>query len=104
MTATPSSSPCQSCGACCATSANWPRFSTETDAALDRIPAALVDPSLSRMRCVGNRCSALAGEVGVATACSIYADRPDVCRACEVGDDACRTARARHGLPILTAP
>ena len=34
---------CQGCGACCATSANWPRFSTEEDAALDLIPAELVN-------------------------------------------------------------
>lgn len=95
--------PCQSCGACCAYSANWPRFSTESDEALARIPEGLVDPSLARMRCVDNRCAALAGDVGVHTACTIYADRPDVCRACEVGDDACRMARARHGLPALAS-
>jgi len=94
-------SPCQACGACCAYSAEWPRFSTETDQALDRIPLHLVDPSLSRMRAEGDRCCALVGKVGVATGCSIYADRPDVCRACEPGDDACETARARHGLPSL---
>src|SRR5690349_28039 len=35
--------PCQACGACCATSANWPRFSTEDDAALDLIPAEFVN-------------------------------------------------------------
>ena len=79
----------------------WPRFSLEPDEALDRIPAKFVDPSLSRMLCIGNRCSALVGEVGRHTACAIYANRPDVCRACEVGDDACRTARLRHGLPPL---
>ena len=89
---------CQACGACCAYSAEWPRFSLEDDAALDRIPPALVDDSLARMRCVGDRCSALAGEIGVATACTIYADRPDVCRACLPGDDACLMARRRFGL------
>ena len=94
-------SPCQSCGACCDTSANWPRFSLESDEALARIPEALVNARQSGMRCVGNRCSALTGEVGKHTACTIYADRPQVCRDCEIGDDACRTARARHGLPML---
>ena len=34
---------CQSCGACCSYSKEWPRFSTEPDADLDRIPLALVD-------------------------------------------------------------
>ena len=36
-----STSVCQACGACCAYSSNWPRFTTEDDAALDLIPAKL---------------------------------------------------------------
>lgn len=89
---------CQSCGACCATSRAWPRFTLESDVDLDRIPAALVAEDLSGMRCEGDRCMALTGEVGVATVCAIYTIRPDVCRACMPGDDACQTARARFGL------
>ncbi len=89
---------CQSCGACCAYSKDWPRFSTESDAELDRIPEALVNDSLSGMRCPDDRCAALTGKVGVATACSIYDIRPHVCRACEPGDDACLMARERWGL------
>ncbi len=89
---------CQSCGACCAYSADWPRFSLEEDAALDRIPEALVRADRGGMKCDGDRCTALTGEVGVATACSIYADRPDVCKACLPGDDSCLTARRRYGL------
>ena len=92
---------CQACGACCATSAEWPRFSTEDDAALDLIPLALVDPGLGRMRCDGDRCAALAGTVGEHATCSIYPIRPDVCRACMPGDDACRMARATWNLPAL---
>jgi Fe-S-cluster containining protein len=94
---------CQTCGACCAYSREWPRFSTEADADLERIPPAFVDESQGRMRCDGDRCSALRGEVGVATACAIYAVRPEVCRTCRPGDDECRTARARHGLPPIPA-
>ncbi len=89
---------CQTCGACCAYSAEWPRFTLEDEAAIARIPAALVDDAHGRMRCEGNRCAALNGEVGVATRCAIYADRPDVCRACEPGDDACLQARRFFGL------
>ena len=92
---------CQACGACCAYSREWPRFSTESDAELDRIPAHLVDPAQGHMRCDGDRCSALAGQIGVATACTIYTVRPAVCRACEIGDDACRMARQRFGLPPI---
>src|SRR5262245_59328139 len=69
---------CQSCGACCAFSRAWPRFSVEDDADLARIPRALVDKSQARMRCHGDRCSALEGDVGVATSCAVYAVRPEV--------------------------
>jgi hypothetical protein len=70
----------------------------EDDADLDRIPHELVDQRLGRMKCNGERCAALVGEVGVSTACAIYSIRPDVCRACEPGDDACLAARHRFGL------
>jgi Fe-S-cluster containining protein len=78
---------CRHCGACCAFSAEWPRFALE-----------LIDDAHGRMRCEGDRCAALRGEVGVATACTIYPDRPDVCRACQPGDEACLMARRRYGL------
>ena len=94
-------SPCQACGACCDTSRDWPRFSTESEAELAAIPEELVDPGLGRMRCEGERCAALEGRVGVATRCRIYAIRPDVCRACQPGDPECEIARSRHGLPPL---
>ena len=93
--------PCQACGACCSYSSNWPRFTTEDDAALDLIPAGLVNERLSGMRCEGDRCTALHGKVGVAVACTIYAIRPEVCRTCTPGDAECAMARKRHGLPVL---
>ena len=91
---------CQSCGACCAYAADWPRFSTEEDAELDRIPEALVAADLSGMRFEGGRCAALCGEVGKHTACGIYDARPHVCRACMPGDPECLMARAAHGMPV----
>ena len=94
---------CRSCGACCAYSGEWPRFSTETDAELDRIPPQFVDAGGARMHCNGDRCAALQGDIGVATACAVYAVRPQVCRTCAPGDDACTMARARHGLPPVSA-
>jgi hypothetical protein len=94
-------SPCQACGACCAYSSSWPRFTTEDDAALELIPARLVNENSSGMRCEGHRCAALRGEVGLATSCAIYADRPEVCRACMPGDFECDMARKKHGLPVL---
>ena len=101
--ATDASALCQSCGACCAYSREWPRFSTETDAELERIPAEFVDAGGAGMRCHGERCAALLGEIGVATACAVYAVRPQVCRTCVPGDDACAMARARRGLPPVAA-
>jgi hypothetical protein len=92
---------CQSCGACCATSASWPRFSTEDDAALDLIPAEFVNARASGMRCDGDRCAALKGKVGEATSCAIHTIRPEVCRTCMPGDAECAIARRKHGLPVL---
>jgi uncharacterized protein len=99
-----SAADCQSCGACCAYSREWPRFSLESEADLARIPPLFVDDEHGRMRCHGDRCTALVGEVGIATSCAIYAVRPDVCRACEPGDDACRMARRHFNLPALFTP
>jgi uncharacterized protein len=95
-------SPCQACGACCSYSSNWPRFTTEDDAMLDRIPAKFINAKQSGMRCDGERCSALAGQIGVATSCGVYADRPEVCRTCMPGDVECTMARRKHGLPALS--
>jgi Fe-S-cluster containining protein len=94
-------SPCQACGACCAYSSNWPRFSTEDDAALDLIPRELVNARASGMHCDGDRCAALRGRIGEATACVIYAVRPEVCRICMPGDVECTMARRKYGLPEL---
>lgn len=93
--------PCTTCGACCAYSHNWPRFTTEDDDALDLIPPRFVNDRQSGMRCEGDRCSALKGEVGKETACEIYAIRPEVCRICMPGDDECEKARRRFNLPPL---
>lgn len=97
------SSCCQGCGACCGYSQNWPRFSIESEEALALIPEALVNARQSGMRCEGDRCSALQGEIGKATACGIYAVRPDVCRTCMPGDAECAMARRKFRLPAIEA-
>jgi hypothetical protein len=89
---------CRTCGACCSYSADWPRFSLESDARLDRIPRELVGDGERGMRCTGTRCAALIGSVGQSTSCAIYALRPNVCRACAPGDPECREARRHFGL------
>ena len=93
---------CQSCGACCAYSRDWPRFALETEEEILAIPRELVDDARGTMRCTGDRCVALSGEVGVATACTIYPLRPEVCRSCQPGDEACTIARRHYGLAELT--
>ncbi|RTL54115.1 MAG: YkgJ family cysteine cluster protein [Bradyrhizobiaceae bacterium] len=98
----PEPSPCQSCGACCAYSSEWPRFTIEDDAALDLIPEKFVNDALSGMRCDGTRCCALDGRIGIATSCGIYAVRPEVCRVCQPGDTECNLARREAGLAELT--
>jgi hypothetical protein len=89
---------CRSCGACCSYSADWPRFSLESDAQLARIPPALIAEGEGGMRCTGVRCTALVGVVGRSTSCAIYPIRPDVCVACLPGDAACLQARRHFGL------
>ncbi|SDP91887.1 YkgJ family cysteine cluster protein [Phyllobacterium sp. OV277] len=91
---------CQTCGACCCYSSQWPRFSIEDDEQLALIPAKYVASDESGMRCVGVRCSALTGEIGKTTACGIYDVRPDVCRSCMPGDPECLMARKAHNLPL----
>jgi len=93
---------CQSCGACCAYSAEWPRFGLETEEEIEAIPREYVDDTRGTMRCEGNRCIALQGEIGVSALCMVYAVRPEVCRACQPGDESCQTARQHFGLAPLT--
>lgn len=95
---------CQACGACCAHSADWPRFTLESDADIAEIPDALVAAGGAGMRCVGDRCAALSGEIGRAVSCRVYAARPIVCRDCLPGDDACQMARAGAGMAPWVDP
>jgi len=89
---------CRTCGACCAYDAAWPQFIGNRDGAA--IPEAHVSDDRRGMRCVGDRCTALAGEIGRTVECTVYAGRPLVCRELQPGDDDCLTARRAHGLPV----
>jgi Fe-S-cluster containining protein len=106
--------PCQHCGACCASfrvAFHW----METEPSMEgRVPAAFTEKfGLHRVAMRGTqtyapRCVALQGEVGDEVRCSIYAQRPSVCRdlqaAWEHGEPSaqCDKARKRYGLPPLT--
>lgn len=93
---------CQECGACCA---GWEvdLFSSDLvniERAEKRLGKTLMR-EVSRgdtvMAATGPRlrCAALKGRIGKDTACAIYKDRPDVCRAFRRGGDQCITALVR---------
>jgi len=104
--------PCTSCGACCATfrvSFYW----REGDTAGGTVPTALTESLPPHRLCMAGtnaaapRCIALAGQVGDAAQCTIYANRPSPCREFQrhgedgADNEACTRARARYGLPPL---
>lgn len=89
---------CQSCGGCCAYSDTWPEFVDDSDGA--GIPDALIDFDRGQMKCSGDRCLALVGDVGVKASCSVYVHQPAVCREFQSGAPACKQVRKWFGLPI----
>jgi Fe-S-cluster containining protein len=99
-------SDCRRCGACCAAfrvSFYW----AEADAL--GIPDALVEQigpwyacmAGSNANAVTPRCHALAGEIGKAVVCTIYAQRPSPCHELQPGDAQCSTARKHYRLPAI---
>lgn len=103
--------PCLSCGACCAAFRVPMYWSEAEDRGIAPALTEKIDPLRVAMRVDDSshlRCIALEGEIGLATACTIYAQRPSPCRdlgaAWEDGlpSPQCDRARARHGLPPLT--
>jgi Fe-S-cluster containining protein len=102
------------CGACCAhfrASFHW----SEADDAGGSVPVELtVDVDSFRRAMRGTErsescCVALEGTVGNAVRCSIYEQRPSVCREFNVSwddegyNEKCDKARRAFGLPPLTA-
>lgn len=89
---------CRDCGACCAYSESWPAFIGDSDGA--GIPEEYIDFDHARMQCYGQRCSALAGEIGRRVHCAVYANRPLVCREFQAGSDDCIMVRRSFDLPV----
>ena len=85
---------CQSCGACCSYSWEWPTLIGFGDG--DGLPRHLIEDG--RMRCNGNRCAALAGTIGEEVHCTVYEDRPLVCREFAAGSDDCLAVRREFGF------
>ncbi len=65
------------------------------------IPEDLIDFEHERMLCYGDRCTALVGEIGSRAVCSVYANRPLVCREFASGSEDCLMVRRSFGLPAI---
>lgn len=91
---------CRACGACCAYSESWPTFIGDGDSA--GIADELIDFDHGRMQSHGNRCVALAGEIGRRAHCSVYENRPLVCREFQAGSEDCLMVRRSFGLPAAS--
>lgn len=87
---------CVSCGGCCAWSETWPVFIGDGDG--QGIPEDVIDFEHGRMLSHGNRCAALEGQLGQRVSCSVYANRPLVCREFQAGSEDCRMVRKSLGL------
>ncbi len=106
------SSPCRSCGACCA-SLRVTLPLCELDSRGGSTPAELTTPYTATTACMREapgapgRCIALVGAIGQEVRCAIYPKRPAACREFAplallgIGDESCNAARRRHGLPPL---
>ena len=110
MTQETSVSPCQSCGACCASfrvDFHPAELAGGAFAWGQGVPPTMTVPvTASIVRLCGTdsaapRCVALVGTIGQTVACSIYAERTSPCREFDVEHAACNRARQRHGLPPL---
>ena len=98
------SSPCQACGACCASfrvSFYW------AEAQANGIPPELTEQVTPTFSCMAGtnsrtpRCQALQGTIGQHLTCRIYAQRPSPCREVQPGDEQCAKARALHAMQPL---
>jgi len=78
---------CKTCGACC----------IGQEVLLipgDRVPPHMIDGPV--MRKMLGRCIALRGRIGVDCGCSIYHQRPALCRTFAAGSDFCKRLRLEY--------
>jgi Fe-S-cluster containining protein len=105
---------CQNCGACCVQlgpyDGNAYVYLDKEEAHQMRALGLPVVETAMGSRCLGAAqhegaggrpaCVAFAGELGGPCGCSVYEDRPSVCRAFEIGGPLCREAREWAGLSM----
>jgi Fe-S-cluster containining protein len=102
---------CQTCGACCVHPASavggaYIHLTDDEERRMKRLSLSVIQKGgesfLGARPGPGSRpvCVAFAGRVGGWCGCSIYEDRPHICRQFEAGDALCLEARERAGLPV----
>jgi hypothetical protein len=97
---------CQTCGACCATgllievdpSDTTPRRWTRSVRGVIGFASWEADQGIRQMARIGDRCAALAGQVGQSCACRVYPRRPAGCAEFRPGGPDCLDARRKLGL------
>ena len=87
---------CLVCGGCCAWSETWPVLMGARDG--EGIPDELIDFDNQRMQSWGHRCAALEGVLGCKVGCSVYVNRPLVCREFQAGSADCLMVRRKLGF------
>lgn len=102
---------CVSCGACCYNPDDnreigyidyieiEPRDKIMRNPDLVRRLVVLDDDLIPHMRLSHHqRCAALTGKLGVKVGCSIYHDRPSICRRFDAGSKKCKELRRERGV------
>lgn len=95
---------CVPCGACCVYGLIIPINRREPEplrryieVTLDDAPEVVVERVFERDERDG-RCVNMAGEVGVEIGCTVYPDRPQICRDFDAGSDRCFGYRRMYGI------
>jgi uncharacterized protein len=95
---------CVPCGACCVYGLVIPINRREPEpleryieVTLDEAPDIVIERTFEREEADG-RCVNMAGEVGVEIGCTVYPDRPQICRDFDAGSDRCFGYRRMYGI------
>ncbi len=95
---------CVTCGACCVYGLVIPINRREPEpltryieVTLDHAPDVVIERVFERDEADG-RCVNMAGEVGVEIGCTVYPDRPQICRDFDAGSDRCFGYRRMYGI------
>jgi len=92
---------CQKCGACCSNPLD-PKWIEVTEEDAKHISDDLLQPGdmhkYAMKQNPNGRCVALEGEIGQSCGCTIYPNRPAICRAVQPHDNICNDLRQIHKI------